>query len=396
MSDILVYNNWDPLEEIWLGDTYPENFYDDLKPEIRDSFCKMTEMTKEDLKVIEKKFTDFGVIVKRPTFKSKDHYIEPNINKLIKPPICPRDENAVIGDTLFYTDYYGGVWEEVAKTYNPAHIRLQGDVSVSGANIVKLGRDIVFDFDAKTYNKETNSVIRDLHYSLNDDDNMFSFYNKFLKLVDLFGNDYRLHYSANGGHCDAMFMPVRPGLLLATNYWKDYEVIFPEWTKIFIYEPTYMKKLKDVKKRPYNTFNTRVPYRWSIEQFQYKNTFNKFIEKYCMDWIGNYTETYFEVNVVMVDEKNMICIDTSGVHDPLFELLQKEGINVHIVPWRTRSFWDGGIHCITLDVRRKAVKKDYFNTRGDNGVCTILSSKFNNSKELFLQNYNDWVKKQKH
>ena len=53
---INVHNNWDPLEEIWLGDTWPASFYDNLEGEIKDSFYQITEWSKEDLNVIQKKF----------------------------------------------------------------------------------------------------------------------------------------------------------------------------------------------------------------------------------------------------------------------------------------------------------------------------------------------------
>ena len=32
------------------------------------------------------------------------------------------------------------------------------------------------------------------------------------------------------------------------------------------------------------------------------------------------------------------------------------------VPWRHRYFWDGGLHCITLDLYRDGVQKDYFDS----------------------------------
>jgi hypothetical protein len=87
-----------------------------------------------------------------------------------------------------------------------------------------------------------------------------------------------------------------------------------------------------------------------------------------------------------------MCIDTSGIHDPLFEILNKEGVNIHVVPWRTRNFWDGGLHCITLDVRRKASKLDYFPERGGNGIKTVLTSANGNSLEKFYEQYNEWLK----
>jgi hypothetical protein len=33
------------------------------------------------------------------------------------------------------------------------------------------------------------------------------------------------------------------------------------------------------------------------------------------------------------------------------------------VPWRHRYFWDGGLHCITLDLRRDGTQQDYFPNR---------------------------------
>ena len=35
---------------------------------------------------------------------------------------------------------------------------------------------------------------------------------------------------------------------------------------------------------------------------------------------------------------------------------------------RTRSFWDGGWHCFTLDIHRHDTAQDLFTDRGDNGV----------------------------
>ena len=61
MNKILVHNNWDPLEEIWVGDVWPSHFYDDIKDSrIRDAFYQVTEWTKQDLNALQKKFEEFG------------------------------------------------------------------------------------------------------------------------------------------------------------------------------------------------------------------------------------------------------------------------------------------------------------------------------------------------
>lgn len=38
-------------------------------------------------------------------------------------------------------------------------------------------------------------------------------------------------------------------------------------------------------------------------------------------------------------------------------------ITPHVVPFRHRYFWDGGIHCITLDLDREGKMHDYFPDR---------------------------------
>ncbi len=33
------------------------------------------------------------------------------------------------------------------------------------------------------------------------------------------------------------------------------------------------------------------------------------------------------------------------------------------IPWRHRYFWDGGLHCITLDLVREGTQQNYFPER---------------------------------
>jgi hypothetical protein len=387
MSDILVYNNWDPLEEIWLGDTYPAHFYDDLQSEVRDSFYQLTEWTHQDLNAITKKFNEFNVTVKRPTFKDKSFYVDQKLNKLLKPPICPRDDNAVIGDKLIYSNEYGGVYAEIANSYSKENIQKQNDFFVSGASIVKLGRDIIID---NNFSYNDGLTLWSTFTAQERKQKVFEHFKKFTEFTQDLSKNYRLHYSTNGGHADATFMPVRPGLVLGNNYWPFYELTLPNWKKLFLYEPTSVIEERLQKK----VFDAKHPHknsRWLVPQLSDKKHFNGFVNKYCKDWIGNYQETYFEVNIIMLDEKNLMCVDTAGIHEPIFEALHKEGINIHIVPWRTRNFWDGGLHCITLDVRRKATKLDYFPERGDNGIKNVLTFFNNNSLDLFYDEYNRWL-----
>lgn len=362
MRNILVHNNWDPLEEIWLGDVWPTHFYDDLEPAIRDAFCQITEWTKEDLNKVQKKLEDFNILVKRPYVDGdKSLYVDEN-NKLYKPPITPRDSNAVVGNKLFFGDRsLHHCYEPLLKEY-PADQVIKNKW-LSGAGIVKLGRDVIEDrFISK--GKEIEHIYRDFH--------------KAQDTFELLKDDYRIHYATNGGHVDGCFMPLKPGLLLATNYWTDYDLMFPGWETIALATPTYQN---------YTFHNGPNSRRWMLPGVPSYPRLNEYIETYCSEWIGNFRETYFEVNIVMIDEKNMLCM---GEHPSLFAKLEKHGITCHVIPFRTRTFWDGGLHCITLDIRRQAVLEDYFPERGNFGIKNTLTTYFNNDTNAFLAGYENW------
>ena len=91
--------------------------------------------------------------------------------------------------------------------------------------------------------------------------------------------------------------------------------------------------------------------------------FNNHVIKHAQDWVGDYTETYFEVNCLVIDEKNVLML---GENEGVFRELERHGITAHSLPFRTRTFWDGGLHCITLDIRRQDSMIDLFPERTQN------------------------------
>jgi len=365
MTKISSHNSWDKLEEIWLGDVWPEHFYDDLDPEVKDAFYKLTEITKEDLNIIQKKFEEFGVTVRRPTFKEKENYIIPGVNKLSKPPITPRDEGCVIGDTLYLN--YGGKnpWEDVVTNYDKDKVIITNELEkhLMSANIARIGRDIIFDH---LYTTEP-----DEHY-----------FKRLQHLIDEFGDNYRIHFTMNGGHSDGCFATPKPELLLCTEYFSDYDVFFPGWKRINLREPTYAKS------RFVNKSGSSAGWKkWHIaDDGKFISPhFNSYLENYCLDWIGDYTETYFEVNTVMLDEKNIMCL---GEHEELFKEFERNGITPHVVPFRARTFWDGGLHCLTLDIRRQGELVDYFPDRGAYGKGIVPFIQIDD----FANRFTEWQK----
>ena len=372
MPLINAWNGWDPLEEVWLGDCWPVEFFEHLDGEVRDNFQKISEMTREDLAVIEQFLTDWGVTVRRPKIEPNSDLYKAWNGSLIKPPICPRDYTATLGNTLYFKDhdFYDAnrrpsTWQHWVDYY-----RSQGESVVepqrviTTANIVRLGRDIIWDdvFPKIYYSPEFDRKERmQMRY--------FRYRNFEERVNDLFSK-YRIHYTNNGGHADACLATLREGLILGTDYWPFYEQTFPGWEKIMITsKPEWAEHFKG------NYWVNREEFKWFVpsDQEELSNTFNSYVEEYASDWIGNYRETYFEVNVLVLDSNNIMCI---GENPALFKEFQKHGITPHVVPFRTRSFWDGGLHCITNDIRRRGDCKDYWPYRGPVGRGLNIDHKY--------------------
>jgi N-dimethylarginine dimethylaminohydrolase len=66
----------------------------------------------------------------------------------------------------------------------------------------------------------------------------------------------------------------------------------------------------------------------------------------------------FDTNVLVVDAHNVIFDNNMP---ELFEFLAGIGITSHVSAVRHRKFWASGIHCMTLDIRRRGKKRKIVN-----------------------------------
>jgi hypothetical protein len=321
------HNSWSQLEEVWLGDVYPSAWYDHLEPEVRDVFQKLTAITQEDLSSIQQTLHNLGVVVKRPTYTNIDDYTFNGI--LSKPQICPRDQFVTVGNTLWYHAEHIRPWQSVIDEYlkdSTSKIKINHNNCINGANVVRVGRDIIIDRD-----------VFDFEYA-----NTFP--------------EYRVHLVDNGGHMDGCFAILKPGLILANRYFDDYERTFPGWEIIMLNNPTYRAapSLGNFQKYPVQNgkfWDTSVGTNYA---------FNQHVIQHALDWVGMYTETYFELNCLVVNESNVVMLAENEI---LANELSRHGITVHWVPFRARSFWDGAMHCLTVDIRRQSTIEDFFPER---------------------------------
>ena len=84
------------------------------------------------------------------------------------------------------------------------------------------------------------------------------------------------------------------------------------------------------------------------------------VDYYFDEWVGQVSETVFDVNMLIVDPKNIV---VSAHNDQVESACARHGIEVHVAPFRHKYFWDAGIHCITNDLDRSGRSKDWFPAR---------------------------------
>jgi len=78
----------------------------------------------------------------------------------------------------------------------------------------------------------------------------------------------------------------------------------------------------------------------------------KFVDDYLSNWVGYCEETLFDLNLSIIDDKNVVAISQNS---EIYEKLESLGITVHTVPFRHHLFWDNGLHCMTNDLQREKV-----------------------------------------
>jgi glycine amidinotransferase len=167
-------------------------------------------------------------------------------------------------------------------------------------------------------------------------------------------SDYRQHIVNTGGHGDGTYCPVCPGLIISLKDVPTYKKTFPGWEVVYLPNQSWdqVKPFLDLKKKNAG--------RWWIPGFEQDNSVVEVVETWLSHWTGYVEETVFDVNMLVIDPKNVMVFNHN---ETVFKALDRYGITAHVVPFRHRYFWDGGIHCVTLDLNRMGTMQDFFPER---------------------------------
>jgi hypothetical protein len=370
-----VYQHWDPLKVCVVGRSYPPEFYSWIKvPHVRELFEKMAIETEEDYQNIIKKLESFGVEVLRPELPSIN-FIN---NKFVPPPMTPRDESIMIGD-VFYESYSHNLLKFYNNIKDPAWPECNSDQEVldlpqhmhNEFNEIHLLDQYTKAYSAydKIYQKirdngntvkshvEPNQVVNGAMVSRIGKDLYFSIVNRkqIDTVFDKFKNqefpNYRHHTINTMGHGDSTYCPVCPGLIISLYDVPTYAKTFPGWEVIYLPNQSWNRV------RPFLSLKKKNAGKWWIPGFEHDQDVIDVVETWLGHWTGYVEETVFDVNMLIVDPKNVIVF---SYNKQVFDALERYGITPHIVPFRHRYFWDGGVHCVTSDIHREGTMQDYF------------------------------------
>lgn len=345
MNKFSVYQHWDPLKVCIVGRSYSPDFYSFISsPKVRSIFEKIATETEEDYQKLIKLLKSFNVDVLRPDI-DLDFALERSGTKYKQPPMNPRDYGGMFGETFYFDIYqreYESIIKKVSQTNEVKHTEL-----INTAITTRVGKDLYIGTKANAdYNG--GDIEDPKQYALQND-------KEWSALDNEFKTKYRTHWVDTEGHADGCFCPVVPGLIITRSDMRSYSDTFPDWEIVQI-DSSYHQKLKSFKQ-----MKRKNEGKWWVKGEEFNDEFIEFIDSWVSHWVGFVDETIFDVNILMIDQKNAA---VNGYNKKVYSAMERHGVTPHLVKFRHRFFWDSGLHCVTQDLDREGILEDFFPYRG--------------------------------
>lgn len=407
-----VYQHWDPLKVCLVGKSYSPQFYSFIKnSRVRTVFEQIAQETEEDYQKLIKLLESFGVEVLRPDVSDNyEECLEWNSNKIIPPPMTPRDYSISLGENFFFKCYnelrlekwniYKGsdwpeTWPNSWEEFLSLPKSIQNDINSQINNIKYHYHLIPTDTNSKKFENRMiydpwtrpwKNVLKQLYPKFNNlytgespecvadfssamisrigkdvycgtyenSDLNIRMGDRDLNQLTKFFPEYRWHTTETGGHLDGTYCPVVPGLIVSLMDIPTYKDTFPDWEVVYLPNQSWSKV------QPFLKLKEKNKGKWWVPGQELNDDFTNFVEEWMGHWVGYVEETVFDVNMLVIDEKNVVC---NNYNEEVFRAFDRYGITPHVINFRHRYFWDGGLHCITSDIHREGTMKDYFPER---------------------------------
>jgi glycine amidinotransferase len=352
----MVYTEFDPLEEVIVADSYVPGDLDHLFPDKSlSSFNRILEETKEDFDALADFLTKGGVKVSRPEVMKYPNHIELSGFNVRFPmgPTVPRDQYKVQGKTILQTytsltdRYFDGLsyYKIFADLFNQGY----NWVSQPSPPLVDVTPEDIWYVSGQIYHTKLKDRL--LFHTAT----MFPVGDKIIINSKGPGNAMGYEWlkrnlpeytfvenhktlNDNYGHIDHGFLMIDDETVIHAGM---------QWV------PTALRHLKMIDVTPYvpqpNTAQYKDDYIAAGGRYNLA-----WIDQYLNNWRGYNQDVCFDLNVLVIDCNNLIF----GRPLPeLFTYLKTFGIDCHVCEQRHMLYWEGGIHCSTLDVKRRGNKR---------------------------------------
>jgi hypothetical protein len=394
-----IWNKWDKLKTVMLGECYDPSFFRDIKnSNIRSALQRIASETQNDLEGFQNVLKDFGCDVIRPKLDYADsimNYTDNNgtLTSIPRSPLQPRDCQLVIGNTLYYTHHDHYSIRDCLNSYNSSNIyntpseltqydyeNLKGNTAPDWPNYNEYVKQLYAGEEFSTIQSIHEEITQltkkystpkfpicapsitvvgtDIYIDQKLDNNLGitnvqhqHFMQDFTKRF----SNFRINELRIGGHTDGVFHTLKPGAILSLHDIQRYSDTFPGWDVCYLPDQSWGKVEKFTKLKKQNQG------KWWVPGEEDNAEFTHFVETWLQDWVGYVEETVFDVNVLVLDEHH-VCVSQQD-NEQVNAFLKKHKMEPVYVPWRHRYFWDGGLHCITLDLVREGTQQDYFPQR---------------------------------
>jgi hypothetical protein len=343
MSKVIVnsHSPFQPLKKVLIGQAWDKNYFDFIEnKDVRGPLQQILNETNEDLEQLKKIFDSLGVEVYQPTpFTNESKMMSMDHPKALQyPPLQPRGEFLTLDNkclqisTLPVWDYIHDIVDkdhyenQFNQCWSPGEeVKIDGNY-VSGANCIKLGDRIVLPHDLDTRCRE-------------------------IYVKQWQDKGYNIIETNCGGHTDAVFSCLKPGVIMSLIDIQDYEKNFPGWDLLYLPDQSWDKV------KPFLDLKDKVGGRWWVPGQEHNSKLIKFINEWLQSWTGYVEETVFDINMLSISEE---CVIVNNYNKQVFDFLKKHKIEPIIWKQRHRYFWDGGVHCLTVDLEREGNRENYF------------------------------------
>lgn len=323
---------WHPLRHACVGSTYGPDFYAPIKnSQVRDSLQKIAGETQEDLESLTKTLRELGIkvdIVEVDTDLTIMDFVDAagriqytqcqSFTLIPRSPMQPRDSVLIVGNQALLTNNEAS-WFTNLGFYGTASAR---------------------SFDAPLVTVVGDRLIADCRDH--------AWLAEFLKSTFPDRTVVPVHI---GGHNDAVYSVLAPGVIVSSYHHTNYQDTFPGWSVKFVENQSW-NAVPEWRK-----FKHSNQHRWWVPDTDHNDDFAAFVDTWLSNWVGYVEETVFDVNMLQIDQHKVL---VNNYNSQLFSFLEQHRIEPIIVPFRHRFFWDGGLHCITNDIYREGNNECYF------------------------------------